>query len=98
MANEREVKDYCDMFGLTFVMAPLAPLDDHEEWPNTVCAGFDGDPTYCACIISLDTYDTCRVTKAFCGGRLLEDKVELVDITELRRATTMGTPLHPMGE
>lgn len=57
MVTKELVKSYCEKFGLTYVEAPNVPLDDKDEWLDTVCAGFHYDPHTspwgCFCVVQV---------------------------------------------
>jgi hypothetical protein len=96
MPTAEEVRSYCERFSLTFVQAPAPPLDDGEEWPDSACAGFDGDPSYGACVIHLGNNGCCWVVTAFADGiRRMTDRRELQHSASLNQAVSMGSPLHP---
>lgn len=100
MVTKEDVKAYCEMFGLTYVEAPNAPLDDTDEWPDTVCAGFLDDPQWNVVAIYLmndECNNVCKVVTAFADGvKHMSDKFTVMP--SLKFALMTGTPAHETGE
>lgn len=98
MVTKEQVKAYCEKFGLSYVEAPGAPLDDPEEWLDTVCAGFHGDPAFLGVGMFLcgpSEGGECRVVTAFCDGvRRMEDELTVFTSDDLFQAVVSGKPLH----
>jgi hypothetical protein len=98
MVTKELVKIYCEKFNLTYVEAPNGPLEDKEEWLDTVCAGFDGDPAFCATAIFLagpSEGGVCKVITAFCDGdERLEDEFTEISTIALEVAILLGKPSH----
>ncbi len=96
MTSKEAVKLYCEKFGLSFVETPNSPLDDQDEWADTICAGFDGDPAFGAVVIYLTIHDTIRVVTKFANGTdRMDDRLERVTALQLEGSVLTGAPWHP---
>jgi len=97
--TKADVKAYCNRFHFSYVEAPNHPLDDTDEWPDTVCAGFQDDPGYGACGIWLDTDGQCKVIYRGADPDacppLLEDRFKAWGKKSLQMAISTGHALHP---
>ena len=89
------VKYYCLFFGLNYVDGIDEPFDDDDEWHEVACSGFQEDPMYGACVITVSNVGQIQVVEKFADGRrYMEDKWKQVDWAALSDACRDNKPLH----